>query len=90
VAADAKDTSELDETAVWQRLRREKLTIRNRWWRRRNRLPDTDSTSAQTTLDQQFFNVTERQGISKIPTDCAKDDFGFAVPPFEDCWAFSY
>jgi hypothetical protein len=46
--------------------------------------------SAQPTLDQQFFYITERQGISKIPTDCAKDDFGFALPPFEDCWAFSH
>jgi hypothetical protein len=43
----------------------------------------------QTTLEQQFFYVTERQGISKIPTDCAKDDLRLALPPFKECWALS-
>jgi hypothetical protein len=46
--------------------------------------------SAQTTLDQQLFNVTEREGISKIPTNRAKNDLGLALPPFEDRWAFRH
>jgi hypothetical protein len=55
-----------------------------------NSTPRGRVISPQITLDQQFFNVTERQGISKIPMDCAKDDLGFAPPPFEDCWAFRH
>jgi hypothetical protein len=41
----------------------------------------------QTTLLQELFDIPQRQGVSKVPTNGTKNDCGLGLSPFEDRWS---
>ena len=45
--------------------------------------PNGSVVSRQTSFREQFLDVPIRKREPQIPTDCANNDLGFEVPPFE-------
>ena len=48
--------------------------------------PNGGVGSRQTPLQEQFLDVPIRKREPQIPTDGAKNDLGFEVPPFKQSW----
>jgi hypothetical protein len=46
--------------------------------------PNRGVVRPQITLVQQFFDVAERERVPKIAANCAENNFGRRLPPFED------